>query len=87
MNINRPSRALRFILSVTVALGLLMSVAADAAKAKKKKRTGAAVTHSQSVPRESNDVYVGNMYMGTAPDPFLRLMFQRELSLRWGGSY
>ena len=82
-----PSRALYSILSLTVALGLVMSVAADAAKAKKKKRSGATAAYSQSVPRESNEVYVGNMYMGTAPDPFLRLMFQREMSLRWGGSY
>ncbi len=86
------SRILLAALSLTAALGLIVCTAADAAKARKGKRTVAATTSSWVVtqPRSSNssnDVWLGAEYMGSDPDPNIRGWFYKDLSGRWGGSY
>lgn len=68
----------------------LAHTSANAAHAAKKPRPAASHT-AQSVPcRGANlfrcgPVYNGNDYLGDDPDPFIRLMIQRDLGAKYGG--
>ena len=83
-----PRRALLLILSVS----LTMTLAASASAASKAKRTKprTPVASTASSCRGGNlfpcgPVYNGNDYLGNDPDPFIRLMIQRDLGAKYGG--
>jgi hypothetical protein len=67
------------------------SLDASAAHTKKHKRaTAAPTTTSSALCRGANlfhcgPIYNGNDYLGTDPDPFIRLMIQRDLGAKYGG--
>jgi len=80
-------------------LGLLLCVAAlaiasSAEAASKTKRQAAArpqAANNTATCRGANlfpcgDIYSGNDYLGTDPDPFIRLMIQRDLGVHYGGA-
>jgi hypothetical protein len=83
---SRPVKRLICALSFAV-------LAASSAQAAQKVRKPAApqVTAGNTVPcRGANlfrcgPVYNGNDYLGSDPDPFIRLMIQRDLGARYGG--
>jgi hypothetical protein len=70
------------------------AMAASSAQAAQKMRKPAApqATAGSAVPcRGANlfhcgPVYNGNDYLGSDPDPFIRLMIQRNLGAKYGGS-
>lgn len=82
-------RLLKLTCALGVALALGQSVA-NAAHRSKKPRTPARYA-AQSVPcRGANlfhcgPIYNGNDYLGDDPDPFIRLMIQRDLGAKYGG--
>jgi len=74
------------------ALSLAVMAASSAQAAKKVNKPAAPhVTAGSAVPcRGANlfqcgPLYNGNNYLGTDPDPFIRLMIQRDLGARYGG--
>jgi hypothetical protein len=78
---------------VVCTLGLAVMLAPSAEAAKKVNRPAASqATAGSSVPcRGANlfhcgPVYNGNDYLGDDPDPFIRLMIQRDLGAKYGGS-
>jgi hypothetical protein len=84
-----PSRAAKLLIcALSVAV-----TAASAAQAVQKARKPAApqATASSAVPCRGatlfhcGPVYNGNDYLGSDPDPFIRLMIQRDLGARYGG--
>jgi hypothetical protein len=83
---SRPAKLLICALSFTV-------MAAPSAQAAHNVRKPAAppATAGSTVPcRGANlihcgPLYNGNDYLGTDPDPFIRLMIQRDLGARYGG--
>jgi hypothetical protein len=83
---SRPAKLLIFALSFTA---MTMSSAQAAQKARKPAAPQA--TAGSAVPcRGANlfhcgPVYNGNDYLGSDPDPFIRLMIQRDLGARYGG--
>ncbi len=82
-----PSHPVKLLLC---ALGFA-AMAASSAEAAKKANKPPYVTAGSSVPcRGANlfhcgPVYIGNDYLGSDPDPFIRLMIQRDLGARYGG--
>ena len=75
-----------------LSLAVVLASSANAAKKKKKPRPVAPqVTVGSSVPcRGANlfpcgPIYNGNDYLGDDPDPFIRLMIQRDLGSKYGG--
>jgi hypothetical protein len=86
------SRALWLIVAVSLAATLAESASAAAKSASKTRRTqpSTQATSSASSCRGNNlfrcgPVYNGNDYLGTDPDPFIRLMIQRDLGAKYGG--
>jgi hypothetical protein len=84
-----PSRSVKLLIC---ALGLAVMAASSAAAAKKITKPAAPqATASSAVPcRGANlfhcgPLFNGNDYLGTDPDPFIRLMIQRDLGARYGG--
>ena len=80
-------------------LGLLLCIAAlavasSAEAASKTKRPAAArpqAANNAATCRGGNlfpcgAIYSGNDYLGTDPDPFIRLMIQRDLGVYYGGA-
>lgn len=67
------------------------SLDTSAASTRKNKHAAAASTGTSSaLCRGANlfhcgPVYNGNDYLGTDPDPFIRLMIQRDLGAKYGG--
>ena len=93
--ISGPVRPLELLLSI-LALGLaLVMLASTAEAAAKTKRQPSARPHAPAgtaVPCRGGNlfpcgpIYSGNDYLGTDPDPFIRLMIQRDLGVKYGGS-
>ena len=84
----RPTKIVLSAFALAAGFGLVVASAADAAKSRKHKRVGAPSAYSVSGPAyEGNSVYIGNLYMGSDPDPNIRGWFRKDLSGRWGGSY
>ncbi|HLN39112.1 MAG TPA: hypothetical protein VK337_15125 [Xanthobacteraceae bacterium] len=84
-----PSRPVKLLIC---ALSFAAMVASSAQAAKKVNRPAAPhVTAGSAVQcRGANlfqcgPLYNGNDYLGTDPDPFIRLMIQRDLGARYGG--
>ena len=84
-----PSRSVK--LSIC-ALSLTVTAASGAQAAQKVRKPAAPqATASSAVPcRGANlfhcgPVYNGNDYLGSDPDPFIRLMIQRDLGAKYGG--
>ncbi len=82
------------LLKLTFALGVALALGqsvANAAHRSKQPRTPASHV-AQSVPcRGANlfhcgPIYNGNDYLGDDPDPFIRLMIQRDLGAKYGGA-
>ena len=64
----------------------------ERASGTKSEEAGRAAGHGRqcgAVPRRQlfhcGPVYNGNDYLGSDPDPFIRLMIQRDLGARYGG--
>ena len=71
-------------------LGLSVILASDAVAAAKKPKPPATV--DSTTPCRGGNLFQcgpvtnGNDYLGTDPDPFIRLMIQRDLGAKYGGS-
>ena len=84
-----PSRLVKLLIC---ALSLAVMAASSAQAAQKVRKPAAPqATAGSAVPcRGANlfhcgPVYNGNDYLGNDPDPFIRLMIQRDLGARYGG--
>jgi len=71
-------------------LSLAVAAASSANAAGKIKRPAVPQAGSTAPCRGANlfqcgPLYNGNDYLGTDPDPFIRLMIQRDLGARYGG--
>jgi hypothetical protein len=82
----------RFVLSPILAIGFAAMLASSASAASKAKRAKhhAPAPGAVSSCRGGNlfpcgPVYNGTDYLGTDPDPFIRLMIQRDLGAKYGG--
>ena len=88
----RPLELLFCILALGLTLVMLVASAEAATKAKRQTPPGPrAAAGSAATCRGGNlfpcgDIYSGNDYLGTDPDPFIRLMIQRDLGAKYGGS-
>jgi hypothetical protein len=79
-----------FSLLLTVSLAATLAASASAASKTKRAKSAAPATSTASSCRGNNlfrcgPVYNGNDYLGTDPDPFIRLMIQRDLGAKYGG--
>lgn len=78
------------LLACVLSFGVMLSSGADAAK-KTKKSAPPRAARAGSVPCRGADlfrcgpIYNGNDYLGDDPDPFIRLMIQRDLGAKYGG--
>jgi hypothetical protein len=83
-----PSLPLKSV-GLLTALAFVLASPADAAKARKSKRSSAAQTASVQywgtnlVP--AGPLYFGPMYLGDDPDPNIRFQILRDISGRFGG--
>ena len=83
-----PSRPAKLLIC---ALSLAVMAASSAQRTKVRKPVAPQATAGNTVPcRGANlirpgPLYNGNDYLGTDPDPFIRLMIQRDLGARYGG--
>jgi len=85
-----PSRPVKLLICAFS----LAAMAVSSAEAAKKVNKPAAphVTVGSSVPCRGADlfhcgpIYNGNDYLGDDPDPFIRLMIQRDLGAKYGGA-
>ncbi len=85
------SRSVKLLISA-LSLAVILASSASAAKKTRKSRPAApqAVIGSSVPCRGANlfhcgPVYNGNDYLGDDPDPFIRLMIQRDLGAKYGG--
>ncbi len=81
-------RALSLI--VTVSLAATLAASASAASKTKRSKSRAPAASTASTCRGGNlfpcgPVYNGTDYLGNDPDPFIRLMIQRDLGAKYGG--
>ena len=87
------SLAVKLMVSVIGLAFVLAATSADAAKARKHKKPVAA--HAAAVTAKSGyrgtnlfpagPIYHANDYLGDDPDPFIRLMIQRDIGAHYGG--
>ena len=78
--------------AIGIVFALAAAVPADAAQARKHKKhvTAHAAQIGNGKYRGTNlfpagPVYFANDYLGTDPDPFIRLQIQRDLGAHYGG--
>lgn len=83
---------MRPIILLASALGLAVALAsgADAATKAKKPRPAAPRATAETLCRGANLFHCGPIYnafdyLGTDPDPFIRLMIQRDMGPKYGG--
>ena len=83
------SKALPLVLGLAAGLALVLTSAAEAAKARQHKRHSAAMVaqkrgywNQQGVP--AGPLYNGLDYLGTDPDPNIRSQILRDLGSRYG---
>ena len=79
-----------FSLLLTVSLATTLAANANAATKTKKPKSAAPAASSASTCRGSNlfhcgPIYNSTDYLGNDPDPFIRLMIQRDLGAKYGG--
>jgi hypothetical protein len=87
-------RSLEILLCILALALMLLMLASSAEAATKAKRHAAApptAPGATATCRGANlfpcgAVYSGNDYLGTDPDPFIRLMIQRDLGVKYGGA-
>jgi hypothetical protein len=77
-------------LIVTVSLAATLAASASAATKTKRTKPRAPVASSASTCRGANLFHCGPLYnstdyLGNDPDPFIRLMIQRDLGAKYGG--
>ena len=82
------SRALSLI--VTVSLAATLAASANAAAKSKRTKPARAAANTASTCRGANlfhcgPIYNSTDYLGNDPDPFIRLMIQRDLGAKYGG--
>jgi len=82
----RPLGLLLCIITLTIA-----SSAEAATKTKRQVATRPQAANSTATCRGGNlfpcgPIYSGNDYLGIDPDPFIRLMIQRDLGVYYGGA-
>ena len=76
------------LLVCALSLGMMLTSSADAANKNKKPKP---VASSATVPCRGGNlfrcgpVYNGNDYLGNDPDPYIRMMIQRDLGAKYGG--
>lgn len=82
----------RRVILLIVAISLAAMLASGASAATKSKRTkpvapaGGATSSCRGAGLfPCGPVYNGSDYLGSDPDPFIRLMIQRDLGARYGG--
>jgi hypothetical protein len=95
MTLRIGTMALSVLLLLILPPALLLSQASSAAAAGKAKRPQVrprttTLADASSHCRGANlfhcgPVYNGNDYLGSDPDPFIRLMIQRDLGSKYGG--
>jgi hypothetical protein len=84
------SRPLKLLVSALSFAVILASSANAASKLKKSKAGGPRVIAGSTVPCHGANlfhcgpIYNGNDYLGDDPDPFIRLMIQRDLGAKYG---
>jgi hypothetical protein len=87
------SLAVKLMVSAIALAFVLTAAPADAAKARKHKKpmmAHAATVTAKSGYRGTNlfpagPIYHANDYLGDDPDPFIRLMIQRDIGAHYGG--
>jgi hypothetical protein len=72
-------------------LGVSVMLVASAAAAKKQRPAAPSSANNAALCRGGNlfhcgPIYNSNDYLGTDPDPFIRLMIQRDLGAKYGGA-
>jgi hypothetical protein len=82
------TNALKLLVGV---LGVSVMLVANAAAAKKQRPAAPPTTNSAALCRGANlfhcgPIYNSTDYLGTDPDPFIRLMIQRDLGAKYGGA-
>ena len=93
----RDVRSKLLFVSAAFAAGIALSLPASAEPAtpvKPKKPEAAATTTNKSVQTtyrgaekfRTGPLYNGTDYLGDDPDPFIRMMIQRDLAARYGGN-
>ena len=72
----------------------LFATSADAAQSRKHRRHAAAPTTVTVTPLQrgtnlfpAGPIYYAGEYLGTDPDPFIRLQIQRDLGAHFGGAF
>ena len=90
-----PSKLLLVTTAFAAGLAFSLSASAEPAKpAKPKKPEAAATTTNKPVQTSyrgadkfrTGPLYNGPDYLGDDPDPFIRMMIERDLSARYGGN-
>jgi len=88
---SRPLEILLAILVLGAALLMLASTAEAATKGKRQASPRPQAANTVATCRGGNlfpcgPIYSGRDYLGTDPDPFIRLMIQRDLGVYYGGA-
>ena len=88
-----PSKSLLAAIGIVAGVMLALPASAEPAKSEKPKKPEAtevakpARTSSRSADKfRGGPLYNGRDYLGDDPDPFIRMMIQRDLTARYGGN-
>jgi hypothetical protein len=90
--IGRPAAAVKLLVGFLGLCVMLASSAEAATKTKRPKPAAPQASLGSSVPCRGANLFHcgpitnGNDYLGNDPDPFIRLMIQRDLGVKYGGS-
>jgi hypothetical protein len=88
----RPAAAVTLLVGFLGLCVMLASSAEAATKTKRPKPIAPQASLGSSVPCRGANLFHcgpitnGNDYLGNDPDPFIRLMIQRDLGAKYGGS-
>jgi len=90
----KPSKLLFAGIAFAVGVALALPASAESSKPAKPKKPESAATTSRPVQTSyrgadkfrTGPLYNGQDYLGDDPDPFIRMMIQRDLSARYGGN-
>jgi len=89
----RSTKMLVSLFALATGIALVMPATAEPAKQEKPKQQSSATQNTQ--PRtayrgtdkfRAGPLYFQDMYLGDDPDPFIRLMIQRDIGARFPGS-
>ena len=90
-SIGSPATGIKLLVGFLGLSVILASSAEAATKAKRPKPIAPQATVGSSVPCRGANLFhcgpitSGNDYLGNDPDPFIRLMIQRDLGAKYGG--